>query len=332
MSVNPWRDSNNFSHIDKGANNMWAPRPVQKPFSPGTAAIHDDVIGGTVRDGELTSTHATRVLHTSVHEAADSANKAANVSYDYALHPVHKTRQRPHEITEHSIVSINGAELTVRDARAIGWMPPATSGNTGNPKNDLPPEQVDTATEDRSPEHEDLKMEAFEDESADVVFTEIINGTEGSDQIAAVKEIVEDGDLSEHTLNALATKMQMEGSTLREKFAPVLAQFEAQARAVMAQGGVESEDVLDYARAHQPQLLREAMNEHGMERKTTKYAALRTEYLAGLGEHDPDTALAAKLTEGWSSYKDDKGKVVVRMPTGETLLWKEAIKAFSKHK
>jgi hypothetical protein len=284
---------------------------------------HNKVAQAVTRDGVVVSEKTHGVLQSSVHDVADAATREANAPYSYALDPRTKTRQTPNQITEDSIVSINGTELTVRDARAIGWMPA-----TANPMND-PPSQEEVTTEDRNEEeHPDLKMEPFADASADETLTEIINGTAGMEQLAAVTEIVASGEVSERTLNALATQFGVEPAQLQERFAPVMAQFEQQGRAAVEKAipGVDSETVFAWAREHAPKALQSAMSLHATRRQTGAYEGLAQVYLEQLADTDPETALASNLGPGWSSRQDDNGRVIVTAPQGQTMLWSAAMK------
>ena len=256
-------------------------------------------------------------------DAAAEANRAANVPWDFALDPRTKDRQMPHQVTPNSIISINGSELTVQQAVALGWIE-ARKGNNENPKNALP-EAPEPAVE-RAPEHEDLRTEAFAvaDRGADITLTEIIGGTVALDQIRAVNEIVESGDVSTKTLNALATQMQVEPSALQSKFEPVMRAMENQARAVLSEGGIEADDVIAYSQQHRPTELQAAMQEQGMNRRTSGYAALRSAYIQDLGEHDPDFASG----RGRRRRKARAGNWLPReSPRGASPTWRESCRS-----
>ena len=145
--------------------------------------------------------------------------------------------------------------------------------------------------------------------------------------MSAVKELVENGEISEGTLNALATQLACEPK-LQEGFAPVLAKFERQGRAIFSQGGLDADEVIAYAQQHQRDALNFAMRDHATKRSTAGYAAIRTAFLASLGETNPQRALQADLGPGVTSYQDTKGRVMVCIDGVGEMAWRHAIEAF----
>lgn len=290
----------------------------------GEGKIDERVLRSVVRDGVVTSESVSRVLQSSVHEAADEANRAANVDYEYALDPRTQTRLQPSQLTDDAIVSINGTTLSVAQARAIGWLP-AASGATQNPKAD-PPLREEDQTEDR-PEEAELVTQAFADPAADEAFTEIVNATSGMEQMAAITDIVSTGEVSERVLNALASQAGVEPSELQSRFQPIMAQFEQQGREAVERSvpGLDSEAVFTWSREHAPKALQSAMTLHATHRQTGAYEGLTQCYLEQLADTDPDTALASKLPEGWSSRKDEQGRVMVTSPQQVEMSWRSAM-------
>jgi hypothetical protein len=235
------------------------------------------------------------------------------------------TRLQHGQLTEDAIVSINGTTLSVKQARAIGWLP-AENGAAPNPKNDPSPEQGDDEVpEDRA--EDELVMQAFDDPAADEALTEIVNSTSGMEQMAAITDIVSTGDVSERVLNALASQAGVEPSELQARFQPIMAQFEAQGRAAVERSvpGLDSESVFSWAREHAPKALQSAMTLHATHRQTGAYEGLTQVYLEQLADTDPETALASNLGEGWSVHKDGQGRVLVTSPEQIEMSWCSAM-------
>jgi hypothetical protein len=148
------------------------------------------------------------------------------------------------------------------------------------------------------------------------------------EQMQAIQEIVETGEIGDRTLSAIATQLEVEPSKLQEHFAPVMAEFERQGRAVFSEGGLDADEVIAYAQQNEPDKLNIAMRKHATQRSTAGYADLRQSFLASLGETNPQRALTADLGPGVTTYQDSKGRVMVRIPGYGEMAWRQAIEAF----
>jgi len=146
----------------------------------------------------------------------------------------------------------------------------------------------------------------------------------------AIRGIVENGEIDELTLGRAASQLNIEPSQLQERMAPIVEAFKAQALSVMSEGGLDGNAIVSWAQTHARDQLNIAMNKHATQRTTAGYAGLRQSYLEALGEHNPQAALSADLGPGNTSYQDDKGRVIVRMADGSTMLWRSAIQGFSR--
>jgi hypothetical protein len=100
----------------------------------------------------------------------------------------------------------------------------------------------------------------------------------------------------------------------------------------MSEGGVDSNDVIAWAQQNRADKLNLAMNRQATQRQTAGYAALRQDYLESLAEHNPSAALGADLGSGISQRQDAKGRVIVRLATGEEMEWRTALQAFGVRK
>ncbi len=107
-----------------------------------------------------------------------------------------------------------------------------------------------------------------------------------------------------------------------------MASFEKQARAVMSESGIKSDDVVAYGQTHQPDMLRRAMHRQATMRNTNGYAELRQSYIENLAKQEPSKALNADLGPGITQRQDQKCRVIVSIPGMGEMEWKQAIKAF----
>lgn len=146
----------------------------------------------------------------------------------------------------------------------------------------------------------------------------------------AIRGIVANGEIDQQTLGRAATQLQIEPEQLQERLGSIMQAFEHQAREVMSQGGVNADDVLEYARTHDRDGLNRAMHKQASGRSTKGYEALRVGYLASLGELYPDRALAADLGNGLKAHKGPNGDVRVNIPGMGEVSWRSAIEGFAQ--
>jgi hypothetical protein len=177
-----------------------------------------------------------------------------------------------------------------------------------------------------------LQGEAFADAAVEQGLTSIVNNTGGMEQMTAIQEIINNGEVGANTLAALASQMAVEPEQLQQQFAPVMQAFEQQARAVMSADGVNADDVIAFGQTHRPDMLQRAMHKQATMRSTSGYAVLRQEYLETMADHSPSVALNADLGPGFSQRQDSKGRIIVRLPNGAEVEWGHAIKAFGVKK
>ena len=238
-------------------------RPPASP-APGnvTSSSHSGYVRAIMQDGQVVATQSGGPTIASTKQANEAQNAAAAVPYATAVDPVTRCRVSPDQVKDDTILNFPGrGEVTARDTRMLGWLSPATTQpqppqnqqqqqENGRPFYDRPAEQ-----QPKQEVHPELAAEAFQDKDAEQSLDTIVANTGGFEQMSAVKEIVENGEIGERTLNALATQLQTEPAKLKEGFAPVLAEFERQGRAVFSVGGLDADEVIAYAQQHEPDRL-----------------------------------------------------------------------------
>ena len=263
-------------------------------------------------------------------DVSAEANRAAAVPYLRAEHPQNRCAVSPDQITDDTILTFPQGQVTARDARALGWLAPAAATspqpqpNSGQPNASSEPPKAEV--------HPDLDATAFADTAVEQSLSELVTNVSGTEQMEAIRGIVENGEIDQQTLSRAASQLQIEPAKVQEQLAPIMKAFEQQARSVMSEGGLDSNDVVSWAQEHRRDKLNLAMHKQGTQRTTAGYATLRQDYLSSLGEHRPEVALAADLGPGNTAYKDDKGRVIVRLADGSTMSWKSAIQAFGPKK
>ena len=318
---------------------VWQSRPGSNSMHNATASDPSGFARTVMQDGQVTRMETGKAQQTSSHAVANEATAAAGVPWLSAEDPVYRCRQSPYEVTEASILTFpGGGQCTLPQAKAAGlilpgWRLPGTypdqvlaqrssRGEEGN----ITPMEV---PQPKPEVHPDLKVDLLTDETADRDYSALVDGTSGADQLTAIQQIVDSGAMDERTLGNLASQLRCEPGQLKARMAPIMAAFEGQARSVLAEGGLDSDDVLAYAQKNCPDKLRQAMYRQGTLRQTSGYAEIRQSYLEGLADHNPGAALGADLGPGFSTYMHN-GKVAVRAPDGSTMLWRSAISAFGR--
>jgi len=313
-------------------------RPASLPASNVTSSNSPGYSRVVMHEGQVVSTQTGGPSIASTGDTKATQDAAVGTPYAHAVDAQTRCRIAPHELKEDSILYFpNGAEVTLAQARAMNYLPPGWQPNSTYPNRaqaqsgqENGKRFYDASAEQPTQEtHPELAAEAFENNDAEQTLTTIVANVAGIEQMNAVKEIVENGEIGERTLSAIATQLQVEPSKLQEHFAPVMQAFKAQALAVMSQDGVDGSEVVAWAQQHNPDLLNRAMHQQATTRSTAGYAELRGSFLASLGETNPQRALQADLGPGITTFVDPKQGVMVRIPGyGDAMTWRSCIKAF----
>lgn len=310
---------------------VWAPKPAYTGEQTATGSDRSGFQRAVTQDGSVVRIESGKAQQATSADVSNAANAAARVPYVRAEDPVYRCAQSPDQVTDNSILTFpDGSQCTARDARNMGWLSsaPSTSAQP-TPTNAAPTQPFNEGQEPPTEEvHPDLQVNLLADEAIDRDYSDLVDNTGGIEQHNAIKQIVQNGAIDAGTMGTLASQLRVEPAQLAARVAPIMQAMETQAREVMSEGGLDSSEVVAYAQQHSPDKLRLAMNKQATMRQTSGYADIRQDFLESLGEANPERALTADLGPGITSYKDAKGKVMVRIPGMGDMLWKTAIKAF----
>ena len=312
---------------------VWHSKPVNTDVSAATGSDPSGYARAIVQDGRVVRTETGKAVFGNSGTVIAEANAAQSVPYEYALHPTTRCPVPPDRVTDDTILYFPGrGELKARDARSLGWLAAASSPLAGSQpqQQELSQPGQQEAQSDETPD--ELKVDLLPDLAVDQAYSSLIDNTRGAEQMAAINEVVQNGEVSARTLGTLASQLRCEPSELEATIAPIMAAFEQQARAVMSEGGLDSNDVVAFAQRNHPEKLREAMNRQATLRQAGGYGELRQMYLEGLAEHNPALALNADLGQGITQRQDNKGRVIVRLADGVEMEWRTAIRAFGPGK
>ncbi|MBN9546960.1 MAG: hypothetical protein J0I19_15945 [Alphaproteobacteria bacterium] len=316
----------------------WQPKPASNS-SMGAAAYERPRYASVTlgEDGQASHSSVGGVSRTTNEAIASEASRAASMPYTQAIDS-RGNHVAPHQVTDDTRITLLGVgEVTVAQAKSAGFLPHNWSATGSN--------QLEQARQDRNrqdamdtpfienkaptPEvHPELKMEPFADNAVEQDFSSLVNNVGGFEQMEAVQQIVEAGSVSDKTLGDIASQLGQEPGQVSERVSTIMAAAEKQARSVMSAGGLDSSEVVAWAKSHAPDKLNRAMHKHATQRNTSGYAELRNGYLENLGELNPQAAMSADLGPGNTTYLD-KGRVIVRLANGQTMTWRSAIQAFA---
>lgn len=227
--------------------------------------------------------------------------------------------------------SIPGDAMKLSHALAGGFVIRNSDGSYSDPtgKKSTPTEQVlgdsqeSTGESDESEGHPDLQGEPIASEESLVA---LLGNTDGNDQLTAVNQIVDTGEVSDELVNHVASNLGIEPEALNGQLGTMVSEFESQARATIDQSGIDSEVVLEWARENDPDTLRQAMMDQATKRTTSGYTNITQRYVEQLDTIDPDAILNANLQNGLKAHKDDSGRIVLTDSLGRSFEWRNAVR------
>jgi hypothetical protein len=321
-------------------NAVFQPR---QPYQNDATASGSDNSGysrSIIQDGQTVRTETNGKQIGSTREVNEAQNQAAGTPFDYAIHPVTKCRLAPSELQEDSIVHFGDCSMTIAQARAANFIPANWQRPGSNPTSAQPTPTEGTPNrplgegqeQQQEEVHPDLQFNLLADIALDQDYSALVDNTGGAEQLQAIQQVAETGEIDGRTLSALSSQLGCEPDQLQGRIAPIMEAFKQQALGVLSEGGLDGNAVVAWAQQHKAEAFQQAMKQQGTMRQTSGYAALRTEYLESLAEHSPSVALNADLGSGITQYQNAKGQVIVRIPGMSEMLWRTAIKSFGVRK
>ncbi|MGE7417004.1 hypothetical protein [Methylobacterium tarhaniae] len=220
------------------------------------------------------------------------------------------------------IITVDGFELSVATAEQMGMVTRDAAGRYVEVQGGVEAATAEPA-EQEAPADD---AEAFAPEAEQALAT-LCEGVSPSLQVAALQDAITAGEVSATTISRAASESGREPSKLAAEVATTMEHFRAQAvTAVESWGGGDAEDFFDWARTHKPREMKAAMQAHGMERNTRGYQPLFQEYVAQVGDTDPDAVLNASFGGGITARKEGKA-VVLNIPGRGEMSYRAALKA-----
>jgi hypothetical protein len=282
---------------------------------------------------------ATRVYSDGGADRATAANAMysnttpTGVAYD----PRTMSPLAPHEVNGSSIIRIRGAEVTIDQAKHLGWIKDGQSGSFAEAAQAHQPVQA-SQQQQQQPAQKEPQQQQPEPQAPQSAHGESIgkageealgflfNNTAPTDHLRAIEQLSETGEINEQTMGTLASQLGGHPSQISAMVEKVRPAFESQAnRAVETIAGIDAEELFDWARTNRLKQLQGAVNSHLVNRTTEAYKQLARDYIGSLDTTNPDAILNAEVIGG-SVGRDSQGRIYLTLSNGRTVSWSEAHK------
>ena len=221
------------------------------------------------------------------------------------------------EAGDDAIVTVPGiGTMSLASAIQAGFASRNDDGTFSKPAPGKPTETKET--------HPDLQRETVGDDAEKAMDTFEKSVTLGT-QIAAIHDIAETGDVSEVNLARLASEMRTEPGKVMEMMDTIRPAMEQQARAAIAEAGVDPDEVFAWAAQAKEGKVRDAVKHHLTLRQTRGYKELAKEYVRNLDTINPDAILNAEFGNGVSARRDAQGQIILKDAQGREFEWQSAV-------
>lgn len=203
----------------------------------------------------------------------------------------------------------NGMEVSVAMAEQLGMVQLDGNGRYVEVQGGV--EAASRQPEQEAPVDD---AEGFADPKAEAALMELAQTVSPSLQVGAVADVVRTGAVDPLTLNRAAAEAGIEPAAMQAKVDATMAQFRAQAvAAVQGFGSADPEDFFEWAQENAPNGLKEAMQQHGLQRSTKGYEPLYRTFIGSMELHDPHSILEAEFGGGITA-RQDRGAVLLNIP------------------
>jgi hypothetical protein len=289
--------------------------------TPGNALVPQGERPVTIRSGNgAVSYQGGEVAEVGGYQSLNTNELASSGSLDVRT-PWGSPRQGA--VLPTDIIRLPSGETTVQVAERLGLVERDVHGRfvlvPDGEARVLANEQPQEAPQDEGEALSDARVESELAELASII-------TPGT-QVAIAQQMIADGMINPNTLARAAGEGSLEPGALNERLSVVFEGFQAQADStVKSLGGDDPQAFYEWAREHNPQALKRAMQDHVMERTTKGYQPLFSQYVETLADHSPDDVLSARLGDGITAHKID-GKVILDIEGHGRMTYRSAIKA-----
>lgn len=229
--------------------------------------------------------------------------------------------------------SIPGDAMKLSQAVAAGFIIENPDGSYSTPggsrtalvkKTTLESPEEPTEAPLESEPIQDLVVESITSEES---LATLVDQVSPNDQINGLNQLVDNGAVSDELVGQVASNLGVDPSAVHGQIGSIVSEFETQARATINKSGVDSEAVIEWARVHAADELRDAMMAQGQKRTTAGYADIAKSYVERLDTIDPSAILNAELKDGLKARRDDGGRIILTTPSGSSMEWRSAVRS-----
>lgn len=214
------------------------------------------------------------------------------------------------DITEASIINLNGMETTIKAAMAAGMVVRNADGSYA---------VVGAQSTQQQPAQEDPNagMEGLGDDALEASITEVASKASASDVVSVINAISKNEGIPEAAIGRIASQMGLEPGEAMARAETIRQAFETQALAAIGKSGFDAQEVVAWAWANRPDLMQKAIYSHATERHTKGYGNVVKAYLGGLEKSNPQAILNAQLPQGMTARQMRDGSIMVSTPHGD---------------
>ena len=239
------------------------------------------------------------------------------------------------EVTPRSLVTIAGVETDVRSAIHAGLLRQNADGSYASvnavlnaaPAATAPTEQQQQPDQrsDQPQTDQATAVEPLADQEAEQIMSHAVSKMSPGLGNAVLSEIVStDGNLSATTTEQLASALGVSPEEATRRMDKVVGAFTEQANAAL---GGNHAMILEYARAHQPQALRDAMTRQARDGTTAGYRALARSFTEDLATYNPSALLATEFAKANGVREERDGQITVEVPGMGRVGWRAAVRS-----
>lgn len=159
----------------------------------------------------------------------------------------------------------------------------------------------------------DVQVERLPDAQAEEFLSTVTQHVLASEQLSAVNDVVESGEISERSLMKIADRLNMAPEMVSDRVYGAIQAFQSQAEKAVLSVGVDSaEAFFEWARGNHGEAFKRAMFDQATKGTTEGYRKLASKYVQAMPGGYRDAVLGADLGEGVSVRKyQDKALVKI---------------------
>jgi hypothetical protein len=221
-------------------------------------------------------------------------------------------------ITKDSIVNVGGSETSVKAAIAAGLVQTNADGSFSVVSQAA---RVQAQQQQRQAQAEAQNLEIGPQEGVapqveDTIHT-FASSVSPSTVMGAVLDFSNGQEVRDSHIHQAASEMGIEPSAVRSMVDQVRGAFETQARAVVDNCGLSSDEVFAWAYQNKPEMMKDAIHQQATMRTTKGYQKVAQTYMENLDTINPQALLNAQLGQGLKVMKANNGKIVIQTPKGQ---------------